>query len=60
MGARYLVDTNPDIRRAVIKFVLEIRDSIDQERFWGLVAGGRDDHKSLITYYLARKRATVQ
>lgn len=60
MGARYLVDTNPDIRRAVIKFVLELRDSIDQERFWGLVAGGRDDHKSLITYYLARKRTTVQ
>ena len=60
MGARCLSDTNPDIRRAVIEFVLELYDSVDQTRFWGLVTtGAKEDHRSLITYYLARKRAAV-
>ena len=59
MGAKYLVDTNPDVRRAVIEFVLEMHDTVDQDRFWSLVTGGRDDHRSLITYYLARKRAVA-
>ena len=60
MGANCLSDTNPDIRRAVIEFVLELFDSVDQERFWGLVMGAKEDHRSLITYYLARKRAVTQ
>ena len=60
IGARCLSDTNPDIRRAVIEFVLELYDAVDQERFWGLVTGAREDHRSLITYYLARKRAVTQ
>ena len=60
MGANCLSDTNPDIRRAVIEFVLELFDSVDQERFWGLVTGAKEDHRSLITYYLARKRAVTQ
>lgn len=60
MGSRCLSDTNPDIRRAVIEFVLELHDTVDQEKFWGLVTGAKDDHRSLITYYLARKRAVMQ
>lgn len=60
MGARCLSDMNPDIRRAVIEFVLELYDTVDQERFWGLVMGAKEDHRSLITYYLARKRAVMQ
>ena len=60
MGARCLSDTNPDIRRAVIEFVLELYDTVNQERFWGLVTGAKEDHRSLITYYLARKRAVMQ
>lgn len=60
MGARCLSDTNPDIRRAVIEFVLELYDTVDQKRFWGLVTGAKEDHRSLITYYLARKRAVMQ
>lgn len=59
-SARCLSNTNPDIRRAVIEFVLELYDTVDQERFWGLVTGAKDDHRSLITYYLARKRALMQ
>ena len=60
VGAKYLVDTNPDLRRGVIEFVLELHDTVEQDRFWPLVASGRDDHRSLITYYLARKRAIMQ
>lgn len=60
MGATCLSDTNPDIRRAVIEFVLELYDSVDEARFWGLVTGAKEDHRSLITYYLARKRAVTQ
>lgn len=60
MGATCLSDTNPDIRRAVIEFVLELYDSVDEARFWGLVTGAKEDHRSLITYYLARKRAVAQ
>lgn len=60
LGARCLSDTNPDIRRAVMEFVLELHDSVDEGRFWGLVTGNKDDHRALITYYLARKRAVMQ
>ena len=59
MGAKCLSDMNPDIRRAVIEFVLELYDSVDQARFWSLVTRGKEDHRSLITYYLARKMAAV-
>lgn len=59
-AVRFLADSNPDIRRAVIEFVLEFHDTVDLDRFWGLVAEGRDDHRSLITYYLARKRVIAQ
>ena len=60
LGATCLSDTNPDIRRAVIEFVLELYENVDRERFWDLVVDAREDHRSLITYYLARKRATMQ
>lgn len=60
MGARCLSDMNPDLRRAVIEFVLELYDTVNQDRFWGLVTGAKEDHRSLITYYLARKRAVMQ
>lgn len=60
LAARCLDDTNSDIRRAVIEFVLELHDSVESELFWRLVAGGKADHKSLITYYLARHRAVHQ
>lgn len=60
MGAKCLSDTNPDIRRAVIEFVLELYDTMDQDKFWSLVTGAKEDHRSLITYYLARKRAVTQ
>lgn len=60
LGSRCLSDTNPDIRRAVMEFVLELHDSVDERSFWGLVTGKSEESRSLITYYLARKRAVVQ
>lgn len=60
VGSGCLADTDPDIRRAVVEFVLELHDAVPQEdTFWRLVAGARDDHRSLITYYLVRKRSLV-
>ena len=57
VASRFLADTNSDVRRAVIEFVLELHDAVDEDRFWDLIGGGKENHRSLITYYLARKRA---
>lgn len=54
--ARCISDTNPDIRRAVIGFALELHDSVQEPGgFWRLVDGASEDQRSLITYYLARR-----
>lgn len=54
--ARCISDTNPDIRRAVIEFALELHDSVQETGgFWKLVDGASEDQRSLITYYLARR-----
>lgn len=56
IAAKCLKDTNPDIRRAVVEFVLELHDVVgDKAKFWSLVGGLGEDHRSLITYYLARR-----
>lgn len=56
VAASCLRNTNPDVRRAVVEFVLELHDAVrDKERFWSLIDGVGEDHRSLITYYLARR-----
>lgn len=56
VAASCLRNTNPDVRRAVVEFVLELHDAVrDKERFWSLIGGVGEDHRSLITYYLARR-----
>lgn len=56
VAASCLRNTNPDVRRAVVEFVLELHDVVrDKERFWSLIDGVGEDHRSLITYYLARR-----
>ena len=58
LATRYLRNTNPDIRRAVIEFALELHDSVAEaglDGFWKLVGGASEDQRSLITYYLARR-----
>ncbi len=56
VGASCLRNTNPDVRRAVVEFILELHDAVrDKARFWSLIDGVGEDHRSLITYYLARR-----
>lgn len=56
IAAKCLMDTNPDVRRAVVEFALELHDVVgDKASFWALVGGLGEDHRSLITYYLARR-----
>lgn len=56
VAASCLRNTNPDVRRAVVEFVLELHDAVrDKQRFWSLIDGVGEDHRSLITYYLARR-----
>lgn len=56
VAASCLRNTNPDVRRAVVEFVLELHDAVkDKETFWSLIDGVGEDHRSLITYYLARR-----
>ena len=51
--------SNPDIRRAVTEYTLELHNLVKPEqRFWDTLKGARDDHRSLITYYLARRDRT--
>lgn len=56
VAAGCLRNTNPDVRRAVVEFVLELYDIVgDKGEFWNLIGGLGEDHRSLITYYLARR-----
>jgi len=55
LAARCLGDTNPDIRRAVIEYSLELHDRIGPKSFWSIVAGAKKDHGNLLLYYLAKR-----
>ena len=56
VAARCLKDANPDVRRAVVEYALELHDAVrDKPSFWALIGGVGEDHRSLITYYLARR-----
>ncbi len=62
LAARCLAASSPDVRRAVIRYVLELNDCIrDEPHFWNLMGSAREDHRDLITYYIARRaEATVR
>ena len=59
LAASFLSDTNPDIRRAVVEFALELHDAVGGGEgagsFWRLLKGASEDQRSLITYYLVRR-----
>ena len=56
LAARCLGATDPDIRRSVIEFTLDLHDRVaPKPRFWDMVAMAREDHRNLITYYLAKR-----
>ena len=59
LATRCLAASSPDVRRAVVRYILELNDCIRNEpHFWKLIGSACDDYKDLLTYYIA-KRAEV-
>ncbi len=51
-----LDDLNSEIRRAVVDCSLELHDQVgSKSEFWDIMAGAKEDHRNLITYYIARR-----
>ncbi|EEH17822.2 hypothetical protein PABG_00385 [Paracoccidioides brasiliensis Pb03] len=49
-----LKDPQPDIRRAVMEFCLELHEMVKpEEAFWRMIKA--EDHRPLLTYYIVRK-----
>ncbi|PGH11521.1 hypothetical protein AJ80_07087 [Polytolypa hystricis UAMH7299] len=55
-----LGDPQPDIRRAVIEFCLELHTMVKPEdTFWHMINSPVEDFRPLLTYYLVRKPSRV-
>ena len=51
-----LRNPQPDVRRAVIEFCLELHDMVKPEEvFWSMVSSPGEDVRPLLTYYIMRK-----
>lgn len=49
-----LMDPQPDIRRAVMEFCLELHEMVKpEEAFWRMIKS--EEHRPLLTYYIVRK-----
>ena len=57
VATTFLESTKPEIRRAALEMVLELRYNVTEEHFWALLANTKNESKGLITYYLARNQA---
>ncbi|KAF2502982.1 protein STU1 [Lophium mytilinum] len=57
LAVRFLDDTDPDVRKADLEFCISLHERIGGEKdlFWKAVAGAREQHLNLITYFLARR-----
>ncbi|OCK86069.1 protein STU1 [Lepidopterella palustris CBS 459.81] len=57
LAVRFLDDTDPDVRKADLEFCIALHERIGGEKdvFWKAVAGAREQHLNLITYFLARR-----
>ncbi|KAF2870852.1 clasp N terminal-domain-containing protein [Massariosphaeria phaeospora] len=57
LAVRCLDDTDPDVRKADVEVCLALHERIGagKEAFWKAVAGAREQHLNLITYYLAKR-----
>ncbi|KAF2193243.1 hypothetical protein K469DRAFT_653171 [Zopfia rhizophila CBS 207.26] len=60
LAVRCLDDTDADVRKADVEFCISLHERIGGETdgFWKAVAGAREQHLNLITYYLAKKGKT--
>jgi len=57
LAVRCLDDLDPDVRKADIEVCIALHERIGGEKkvFWKAVAGAREQHLNLITYYLAKR-----
>ncbi|KAH7128771.1 protein STU1 [Dendryphion nanum] len=57
LAVRCLDDTDADVRKADVEVCISLHDRVggEKEGFWKAVAGAREQHLSLITYYLAKR-----
>ncbi len=56
LATRCLAANSPDIRRAVLRYILQLNDCIEDEpHFWKLLGSACEDHRDLITYYIAKR-----
>ncbi|KAF2639559.1 ARM repeat-containing protein [Massarina eburnea CBS 473.64] len=57
LAVRCLDDTDADVRKADIDVCVALHERIggEKEMFWKAVAGAREQHLNLLTYYLAKR-----
>ncbi|KAF2010332.1 ARM repeat-containing protein [Aaosphaeria arxii CBS 175.79] len=57
LAVRCLEDTDPDVRKADVEVCVSLHERIggEKEAFWKAVAGAREQHLNLLTYYLAKR-----
>ncbi|KAJ4354150.1 suppressor of tub2 mutation [Didymosphaeria variabile] len=57
LAVRCLDDTDADVRKADIDVCVSLHERIggEKEVFWKAVAGAREQHLNLLTYYLAKR-----
>jgi len=57
LAVRFLDDSDADIRKADMEFCISLHEKIggEKEAFWKAVAGAREQHLNLITYFLAKR-----
>jgi CLIP-associating protein 1/2 len=57
LAVRCMDDQDADVRKADIEFCMALHErvGVDAACFWGAVAGAREQHLNLLTYYLAKR-----
>jgi CLIP-associating protein 1/2 len=58
LAVRFLDDSDPDVRKADMEFCISLHERIggaEKDVFWKAVAGARQQHLNLITYFLAKR-----
>lgn len=57
LAVKCLDDTDADVRKADVEVCISLHERIggEKEAFWKAVAGAREQHLNLLTYYLAKR-----
>lgn len=61
LAVKCLDDVDADVRKADVELCLALHRRIgsENEAFWKVVAGAREQHLNLLTYYVAKRKATM-